>query len=197
MRILREGDRGKALESEYGIVSIVYEYRTFHLAETNVDVPAVLVGVSERTGRILTVPAQSTPKLKAARDAVKEDTCQIRLPEQLNDVLFLLAEHYRTEGKKFWPAVFRLYLYELTRSARLARRVVRLASSPLASGGPRTRFAVRAGARLLADVDRVAHDHGVTRSDLARGVIVAAKQDVLDGRARGRAAMLEAVARAV
>ncbi|WP_419163528.1 hypothetical protein [Candidatus Palauibacter sp.] len=33
-------------------------------------VESVLVGVSAETGEVLTVPAQSTPKLKAARVAV-------------------------------------------------------------------------------------------------------------------------------
>lgn len=75
--------------------------------------------------------------------------------------------------------------------------VVRLAGSPLAGGGPRSRFAVRTSARLLADVDRLATAHGINRSDLARGVIIAATQDVLDGQTVGRTAKLEAVARAV
>lgn len=197
MRILREGDHGQALAPAGGLVTVVYEYRTLRMEETGVDVPDVLVGVCTETDEVLTVPAQSAPKLKAAREAAKEATYQVRLPEQLKDVLFLLAEHYQTEGKKFWPAAFRFYLDEFTRSERFARRVVRLAASPLAGGGPRRRFAVRTSVKLLADVDRRAAEHGINRSDLARGVIIAAKQDVLDGRAGGRAAKLEAVARAV
>lgn len=69
MRILREGDRGHALVPERGRVEIVYEYRTVELEKSNAVVRNVLVGVDAETGEVLTVPARSTPKLKAARDA--------------------------------------------------------------------------------------------------------------------------------
>ena len=70
MKILREWDRGYALAPERGRVEVVYEYRTVELGKSKVTVESVLVGVSAETGEVLTVPAQSTPKLKAARVAV-------------------------------------------------------------------------------------------------------------------------------
>lgn len=68
MKILREGDRGYALARERGRVEIVYEYRTVTLEKSKATVRNVLVGVDAETGEVLTVPAQSTPKLKAARE---------------------------------------------------------------------------------------------------------------------------------
>ena len=70
MKILREGDRGYALAPERGRVEIVYGYRTVELEASKTTVRNVLVGVDAETGEVLTVPAQSTPKLKAARDAI-------------------------------------------------------------------------------------------------------------------------------
>lgn len=197
MRILKEGDRGEAVAPGRGVVPVVYEYRTFRLEQSGVDVPDVLVGVCEQTGEILAVPAQSTPKLKLAREEAKDATIQIRLPETLRDVLYLLSDYFGTGGKKLWPALLRFYLKEVTESERLTRRIVRLAGSPLASGEPSSRFAIRVSTALVADLDRLAARSSVTRSDLARGVIVAAKEDVLDGRARGRVRKLQAVAQAV
>ena len=69
MKILREGDRGYALAPERGRVKIVYEYRTVELEKSKATVRNVLVGVDTETGEVLTVPAQSTLKLKAARKA--------------------------------------------------------------------------------------------------------------------------------
>ena len=73
MKILREGDRGYALAPKRGRVEIVYEYRTVELETSKAKVQNVLVGVDAETGEVLTVPAQSTPKLKAAREAKKEE----------------------------------------------------------------------------------------------------------------------------
>lgn len=197
MRILRTGVQGHALAPGRGHVPVVYRYRTVKLEKTGVEVPNVLVGVCPETDEILTVPAQSTPKLKAARDAAKGATLQVRLPEALRDVLFLIAEHYRAESTKFWPALLRFYLSELLRDSRLATRVARLAGSGLANDGPTTRFALRARSELVDDLDRLAESSGVRRSDLVRGAIVAAKEDVLDRRAPGRADKLDALARGV
>ena len=69
MKIFREGDRGYALAPERGRVEIVYEYRTVELEKSKSTVGNVLVGVDTETGEVLTVPAQSTPKLKAATEA--------------------------------------------------------------------------------------------------------------------------------
>ena len=71
MRILQEGDRGSALSPTRGQVQIVYEYRDIEL-ESGISVRDVLVGVDATTGEILTLPAQSTPKIKRARDGAKE-----------------------------------------------------------------------------------------------------------------------------
>ena len=70
MKILREGDRGYALAAEGGRVEIVYEYRTVELEKSKATVRNVLVGVDAETGEVLTVPAQSTPELRAAREAM-------------------------------------------------------------------------------------------------------------------------------
>lgn len=198
MRILRAGDKGEALAPGRGRVPIVYEYRTVHLEETGVDVPDVLVGVCAETGEILTIPAQSTPRLRRARRASKEETFQVRLPAQLQDALWLLADHYQARAKKFAPALIRFYLEQAVAQRGLARRLARLSRSPTAVDGPRRRLTVRTDARLLRNVDRLMSEmNGISRSDLVCGAIVAAKQDVLDGRAPARADKLGAVARAV
>jgi hypothetical protein len=198
MKILKEGDRGTALAPGRGRVPIVYEYRTVHLEASDVDVPDVLVGVCEESGEVLVLPAQSAPRLKQARQAVKDETFPVRLPGQLTDVLCLLADHFEVGTKKFLPALIRFYLAEAVRDRCLATRLARLAGRDVALEGPKRRITLRTDARLLERVDRLATElDGVTRSDLVRGAILAAKEDVLDGRAARRAETLKAVARAV
>lgn len=198
MKILKEGDRGNALAPGRGRVPIVYEYRTVYLEASDIDVPNVLVGVCEETDEVLVVPAQSAPRLREARETVKEETFPVRLPAQLSDVLCLLADHFDVGTKKFLPALIRFYLAEAVRDRRLGRRLARLARRDVALDGPKLRITLRTSANLLERVDRLVCELGdVSRSDLVRGAIIAAKEDVLDGRAARRAETLEAVARAV
>jgi len=198
MKILKAGDRGEALAPSRGRVPIRYEHRTVHLEASGIDVPNVLVGVCEETGEVLVVPAQSAPRLKEARESVKDETFPVRLPAQLGDVLCLLADHFDVGTKKFLPALIRFYLAEAVRDHRLARRLARLARQHIAREGPKTRITLRTDAELLSRVDHLASElEGASRSDLVRGAILAAKEDVLDGRAARRAETLRAVASAV
>ena len=198
MKILREGDRGYALAPERGRVEIVYEYRTVELEKSNATVRDVLVGVDAETGEVLTVPAQSTPKLKAARDATKEKVMSVRMPRELDDVLHLVADHYRAAPKQFAPAVIRYYLTLASSDADMVRWLWALSNSRLATGKCRKNLRLRVQPELLAWLREVAvATEGATKSDLVRGAIMAAKEDVLDDGAKQRQRALGAIAQAV
>lgn len=198
MKILREGDRGYALAPERGRVEVVYEYRTVELEKSNATVRNVLVGVDAETGEVLTVPAQSTPRLKAARDATKEKAMSVRMPRELDDVLHLVADHYHAAPKQFASAVIRYYLTLASSDADMARRLSALSKSRLATGRCRKNLRLRVQPELLVWLREVTvATEGATRSDLVRGAIMAAKEDVLDDRARQRQRALGAIAQAV
>ena len=80
----------------------------------------------------------------------------------------------------------------------MARRLNTLSRSRLATGRCRKDLRLRIPPELLAWLRDVAvATEGATRSAMVRGAIVAAKEDVLDDRARKRQRQLEAIARAV
>ena len=198
MKILRDGDRGHALVPERGRVGVVYQYRAIELQATGEEVKNVLVGVDVETGEVLTIPAQSTPKLKAARSARKEVVMSVRIPRELSDVLDLVAECLHTEADHFTPALIRYYLAAAVSNERLARRLGTLSQSPLATGKLGGNLRIRIRRDLHEAVCHIASTtEGVNMSDLVRGGILAAKQDVLDGHGRGRKETLEALAQAV
>jgi len=198
MKILKEGDRGYALAPERGRVEVVYEYRTIPLAVSRLGVRNVLVGVDAETGEVLTIPAQSTPKLKAAREARKEKVMSVRMPRELDDVLHLVAEYYHTAPEQFTPAVIRYYLAAASTNPGLTRRLGRLSKDRLAKGSLQESLRLRVHAKLHDWIHLTASNtEGVNKSDLVRGAIVAAKQDVLEGRAKKRRRELGAIARAV
>lgn len=198
MKILREGDRGYALSPERGRVQVEYRYQQFKLEEANVTVDNVLLGVDVETGAVLTIPAQSSPKLKAAREAKKEKVLSVRMPRELNDVLNLIAEYYHTEPEQFSPAVIRYYLASASQNAGLTRRLGKLSKDRLACGKLEENLRLRVHRDLHDWVYHTASStEGVNQSDLIRGAIVAVKQDVLEGRAKKRRRELEAIAQAV
>ncbi len=197
MKIIQEGDTGVALAPEVGRVPVVYTYRDLTL-DSGTIVKNVLVGVHEDSDQVLVIPAQSSPRIKEAREASKEEVLEARVPRELEDILALLAEHYRVTPKKFTPAIIRYYLHSATLSPPLARRLDKLSRARLAQGKRAGRIRVRCEASLSAQVAQLAAAFKqANQSDLLRGAIIAAKQDVLDNRAKKRSQQLEAVAAAV
>jgi hypothetical protein len=199
MKILREGDRGTALSTDgRGWVPITYRYRSVRLEETGIDVPNVLVGVDDETDEILVIPNQSTPRLKAARRQVKEETIQVKIPHELDDILVVIADRFMAPEKKFTPALLRYYLYLALKNPKLCGRLFRLSERPLARGKTGTRLSFRAGAEFGREIREAARGcGGGSVSELTRGAILAAKEDLVDGKSGPRTRQLEAVARAL
>jgi len=197
MKIIQEGEGGVALSPDHGRVPVVYRYRDLTL-DSGTTVKNVLVGVHEASDEILAIPVQSSPRIKEARAAAKEETLEARVPRELEDILALLADHFCVTSKKFTPALIRFYLHCAASHPPLARRLDKLSRVRLARGRRAARIRVRCEARLFAQVASLAEGfEGANQSDLVRGAIIAAKEDVLDERAAGRTQQLQAVAAAV
>ena len=196
MQILKEGDRGQALVEGRGRVDVIYQYRTLEL-DSGVRVDDVLVGIDLETAEVLTIPAQSTPKIRQARGATKEQTLPVRMPGELDDIVWLVAAEMDVNPSKFGPAAVRYYLDESVRNDGLARRLGTLSKGPLATAKSRKKMTLRTDSELVVNVAAVSKQVGVTKSDLVRGAVVALGEDVLEGRAPRRREKLQAVARAL
>lgn len=198
MRIIREGDR------EEGLCPVCeawrpirYEYRTVHLEESDVDVADVLVGACEVCGEAVSIPPQSTPRLREARRG-KGHTVEARIPRHLEDVVFVIAGQMGTAAAELRGAVLRYYLNEVRGDEGIARRIAKLAGSELARGPRDARVSLRVDQELWREARAAAREAGVrAHADLIRGVLVAAKEDLVDGRANARRRDLERLAAAI
>ena len=69
MRIWREGDRSEAIcPACERRMATRFEVRVVRLEERGIDVPDVLVAVCAGCGGTVSIPAQSAPKLRQARE---------------------------------------------------------------------------------------------------------------------------------
>lgn len=195
MRFIQEGDTGSALCPACAErVPIRYEYRTFRLEKSSVDVKNVLLGVCGQCDEPVTVPAQSSAKLKAARRK-KEETVEARVPRVLEDLAYAIAAEVGTSATEFHNQLVRYYLLEIGEKSETARRVAKLANTELARSKKEARISVRVDASVLERAMERASKEGVeSQSDLVRGLLLAGAQDVLQGRASRRRRELEKIA---
>ncbi|MBB4639299.1 hypothetical protein [Longimicrobium terrae] len=197
MHFWKEGDRSEAIceRCEKRVVTR-FEPRTLRLEQSAIDVPNVLVGVCTECGETASVPAQSTPKIKEARERRKAETLEARIPLHLDDMLHALADYFHTAVEGFRADLLRFYMREVADDAAFAERVRSLASSELAGGRARSRISLRAPTALLEQARASAAQAGMSDAELIRGIIVAAKEDVLEAGSPARVARLGGAAQA-
>jgi len=198
MHLWKEGDRSEAIcRACERRVPTHFEVRRYTLRESEIEVPDVLVAVCDECDRTVAVPAQSTPKLREARERRKAESLETKIPSHLDDVIHLLAERFATAVGAFRPDLLRFYLGEVVSDSGFVRRVKELAESELAGGRARARISLRAPEELLGAARARARSAGITTdADLVRGIIIAAKEDVLEGGAPERSLRLSGAAQA-
>lgn len=186
MFLFKEGDRSEAICPHCEtLVTTRLLVRTLRLdgdGEDEVEVPGVLAGVCDRCDNPISLPAQSIHRVGEALKQKKEESLEARIPTHLEDVIHLLANEFEAPIQTFRPSVLRFYLREFAADAELAERVAVLARSDFARAPGRARISLRAPEPLLAEARERARRMGIeTDAQMLRGILLAAKEDVLDG----------------
>lgn len=177
-----------------GVVEGTYQYRSLPLEETGVVVPNVLVGVCSHCDEIVSIPAQSTPRLKEARERSVEKV-PLRLPRELEDVMHLVAAALHAPAEAVAGLLVRYYLQLARHDPGLLRRAARALANPIMKQPQSARASVNVDANLLREVEDGMAAQGIqNRSDLIRGFLMVAGEDVLDNRAPRRREVLKELA---
>jgi hypothetical protein len=128
------------------------------------------------------IPRQSTPKLREAVQKPKE-TLNVRVPGHLEDVLYLLIDRVAHGWENGKSPVLRYLLHEFGNNPQFAQRVKKHLEDDLAQGPADQDVSVRVPSYILVAVDQMARTIGIkNRSEVVRGILVSAKEDVLEDR---------------
>ena len=157
------------------------------LVKAKVRVPNVLVGVCRTCDRTVSLPAQSTPQIKEARERdIKEQNA--RIPLELEDRLNMMAYSLDIRPEPFKGALCRYALSRVVKDKRFAQRVWKNAVSDDAKGTPGGRVKFRSESSLPREAKAVALDAGIgDLSTILRGAILTV--DVMLAAPEERAAM--------
>jgi hypothetical protein len=181
--LYQEGEASEAACRHCGKgVTTHFATRTYRLHESGVEVPGVLVAVCDECDAIVAIPAQSSVRLRDARVRRKDESLEARIPTHLEDVIHLIADRFQAPVQTFRPSLLRFYLREFAESVQFAERVRALGQSELAQGPARARISLRAPEPLVSKARERARLAGIaTDAEMMRGILLAGKEDVLDG----------------
>lgn len=104
MKLLFQGDQGKAICEHCGPVTTTFLYRDVPLSDSGKVVKNILVGVCNQCHSLASIPAQSTPAIQAEREKATQ-SIEAVLPAPYLEVLdmaaFKISSHATTEMRKY------------------------------------------------------------------------------------------------
>ena len=181
MRIWRDGETSRTLcPTCMKKTPVVFQRRTVTQSTPAISVDDVLVAVCTICDGIAMIPNQSMPRLREAIQKPKE-TLNVRIPAHLDDVLHLLIDQIAHGWKNGTSPVLKFLLHEFGNNVSYARRVREALAGELAQGSVDMDVSVRVPTYILIAVDQMAEVVGIeNRSEVVRGILAAAKKDILE-----------------
>ena len=72
MQLLSKGDKESAICDRDGLVTVTYDYRDVAFSDGSDEVLGILVGVCDKCGETISIPAQSIPSIKATKETARK-----------------------------------------------------------------------------------------------------------------------------
>ena len=166
-------------------VQTTFRCESYTIPETETVVPGVLQAFCDTCGEIVSLPQQSTYKIKEYYLEPKTNKVEVRVPPVLTDVLAAIGYEYTKSNRPnlLCRVLSEFYLRRLPAEAAgpLSKAIDFYLSDSLARGAATERisFVVASGSfRVLTAISK-ATKH--TKSDVVKSIILLAKSDILDG----------------
>ncbi|MBJ6727177.1 hypothetical protein [Geomesophilobacter sediminis] len=179
MKIVKEGDKSKAVCDTCGLTSVTYRLRDVPFTDDVGIVKNILAGVCDQCGHVVSVPRQCTPKIKAVYEAKK--SAEYRLPAHFIDILSLASSKIDDEiGDALSKPLLLYYVHKLNNGEIPAKIIKELLSSELASAPSTKRLSLKITERTERELGDVVQKTGLHSStELIKGIILKIYEDIV------------------
>jgi len=166
MKIVKEGDKSKAVCQFCGLVAITYNLRDVPFSDNNGIVRNILAGVCDKCGNVASIPRQSTPKIKAAYNEAKK-SAEFRVPAHFIDILSLASYRIDEEmGDILSKPLLLYYVHKLNTGSISSSRLKRLS--------------LKITERTEKELSSVVKKTGLqNNTDVIKGIILSIYEDIV------------------
>lgn len=186
MKLHYSGEKGRAICETDGRVSMTFRYRNVPFSDGSGDAKDILVGVCDSCGKVVSIPPQSTPAIRAARKSA-DVSIEAKLPAVFLEVLDLAC--FRINSKLTPDFRKRLLMYYVHRSLQNKtemRRVAATLKHPrkkillLAQASPQQkRLSMKVSATMSRDVQHLQKETNLTKTDLIKSLVAQINEDIV------------------
>jgi hypothetical protein len=182
MRMLNEGDKSKAFCNKCESIRVTsYIYRDFTL-DSGRKVQNVLQSVCQTCASSVSIPSQSTPKIQEAIQQ-KSIPFEVRLPAILEDVLYSIGHTSHLEKTITLKCLIQFYANKIVNDhdSKTEKYFIKVKnSSPTWFGNKRSRLSMKISVAIADKMDVLIERLSLNKSDLITGILVKAKEDLVE-----------------
>ena len=183
MKIYKENDKSKAICDKCSkVVDTTFKYEIFKYK--NILIEDVLQGFCDECGKSVSIPHQSTYKIKSYREEKCTKKREYRVPAHINDIILSIGSVNKLGNKtnSIFRVLSKYYINKLRpkRHKTALNRIKASISNDLSKGKAKGRISCTIDLtdyNLLMDRRK---EIAVSEKDLMVGIVVNAKKDFLD-----------------
>lgn len=190
MKLHMPGEKGKAICESDGRVSTTFRYRDVPFSDGSGVARKILAGVCDRCGKVVSIPPQSTPSIRAARRNAQV-SIEAVLPAVYLDALDLACWRIDPEAsQEFRKPLLMHYLHGSSLSPSATQRLVRAVQETAMvfkpakarageSGTERKRLSMKVSPAMSRTVEHLAETTQLSKTDLIKGAIVQISREIV------------------
>ena len=180
MRFVIEGEKGKAICNSCGVTTITYSLRNVNFSDKSGTVKDILSGVCDKCHEVITIPAQSTAKIKSEYNRVRKPL-EVRVPAHYIDILNIACQKIDSNlDESFFKALVIFYIHDLSTGKISINGFDKLLNSNIAKAKLSKRLSFKITERTENDFGKLIYLLGIkSKSEIIKGIILKINEDIV------------------
>lgn len=197
MRIVKEGDKRQVICSNCGRIEATYLLRDVDFCDKRGTVKNILAAVCNRCNEVVSVPAQSTPKIKSEYEKTKS-SLEVRIPAHYLDVLNVATQKINPELDEGFNRHLVLYYINALSSGHYEQQgLSELLATDFAKAKISKRISMKIKPSQLSALNSIMEtQHLKKNTDAVKAVILKINEDIVQNKKPENIAELKNVAAA-
>ncbi|SEH04788.1 hypothetical protein [Candidatus Venteria ishoeyi] len=180
MKIVKEGDKRKVVCPDCGLSSATYALRDIDFSDKSGIVKNVLAAVCDSCTQVVSIPKQSTAKVRAKYNKIKIPI-DVRIPAHYLDILSLASQRIEpTLTESFNKHLVLYYLHALSSGRYSAYNLNSLLNSDLAKAKASKRFSLKLNNKSMLEIQSLMESQNIrSNTDVFKTVILKINKDIV------------------
>ncbi len=185
MKLLVKGDKERAICERDGLSVVTYDHRDVPFSDGKGKAKGILVGVCDKCGEVVSIPPQSIPSIKAAREQAPK-AVEARLPSVYLDAIDLACHRINAQvSTEFRKSLLMVYVSKFSENERKAKRLV---YDPAKFGkefvigekmGEQRRLSMKVSAPMFDKISKLERWTKLNRTDLFKCLAAEINKDIV------------------